>query len=79
MNATATTFSFKKIAIDFKEITKAGLAVSVVFSLKSIAIFLKENVVAVAFIKVLKTAAKVLYRKRFDKKRREKNDDSFSM
>ena len=32
MNATATTFSFKKIAIDFKEITKAGLAVSVVFS-----------------------------------------------
>lgn len=32
MNATVTTFSFKKIAIDFKEITKAGLAISVVFS-----------------------------------------------
>src|SRR6478609_8344339 len=32
MNATANTFSLKKIAIDFKEITKAGLAVSVVFS-----------------------------------------------
>ena len=41
---------------------------ALVISLKSIAIFLKENVVAVAFIKVLKTAAKVLYRKRFDKK-----------
>ena len=32
MNATVPTFSFQKIAIDFKEITKAGLAVSVVFS-----------------------------------------------
>ncbi len=32
MNATAATFSFKQIAIDFKEITKAGLAISVVFS-----------------------------------------------
>ena len=32
MNATATSFSLKKIALDFKEITKAGLAVSVVFS-----------------------------------------------
>ena len=32
MNATANTFSFKQIAIDFKEITKAGLAISVVFS-----------------------------------------------
>jgi len=32
MNATATTFSFKQLAVDFKEITKAGLAVSVVFS-----------------------------------------------
>ena len=46
---------------------------ALVISLKSIAIFLKENVVAVAFIKVLKTAAKVLYRKRFDKKRWDKN------
>ena len=32
MNTTAPTFSFRQIAIDFKEITKAGLAVSVVFS-----------------------------------------------
>ena len=32
MNATATTFSFKQLAVDFKEITKAGLAISVVFS-----------------------------------------------
>ncbi len=32
MNATTSTFSFKQITIDFKEITKAGLAVSVVFS-----------------------------------------------
>ena len=32
MNAISTTFSFKQIAIDFKEITKAGLAISVVFS-----------------------------------------------
>lgn len=32
MNATANTFSLKQIAIDFKEITKAGLAISVVFS-----------------------------------------------
>ena len=32
MNATAPTFSFRQIAIDFKEITKAGLAISVVFS-----------------------------------------------
>ena len=32
MSATASTFSLKQIAIDFKEITKAGLAVSVVFS-----------------------------------------------
>jgi hypothetical protein len=39
-----------------------------VISLKSIAICLKENVEAVAFISAFKTAAKVLYRKRFDKK-----------
>lgn len=32
MSATASPFSVKKIALDFKEITKAGLAVSVVFS-----------------------------------------------
>lgn len=32
MSATATPFSLKSIAFDFKEITKAGLAVSVVFS-----------------------------------------------
>lgn len=32
MSATATPFTFKKIAFDFKEITKAGLAISVVFS-----------------------------------------------
>jgi heme o synthase len=32
LSATASSFSFKKIALDFKEITKAGLAVSVVFS-----------------------------------------------
>lgn len=32
MNATANTFSFKSIFNDFKEITKAGLAVSVLFS-----------------------------------------------
>lgn len=32
MSSLATTFSFKKIALDFKEITKAGLAISVVFS-----------------------------------------------
>lgn len=32
MNATAKPFSFKTIVTDFKEITKAGLAVSVVFS-----------------------------------------------
>ena len=32
MSATASSFSIKKIALDFKEITKAGLAVSVVFS-----------------------------------------------
>ena len=32
MSATATSLSIKSIAIDFKEITKAGLAVSVVFS-----------------------------------------------
>jgi len=38
LEATATTFSIKATFIDFKEITKAGLAVSVVFS--SIAGFL---------------------------------------
>ena len=32
MNITAPSFSFKQIAIDFAAITKAGLAVSVVFS-----------------------------------------------
>ena len=32
LSATATSFSLKSIAFDFKEITKAGLAVSVVFS-----------------------------------------------
>ncbi len=32
LNTTTDTFSFKKIFIDFKEITKAGLAVSVLFS-----------------------------------------------
>lgn len=32
MSATASILSFKQIAFDFKEITKAGLAVSVVFS-----------------------------------------------
>lgn len=32
MSVTASTFSIKQIATDFKEITKAGLAVSVVFS-----------------------------------------------
>ena len=32
MNTTAPTFSIRQIAIDFKEITKAGLAISVVFS-----------------------------------------------
>ena len=32
MSATASTFSIKQIGIDFKEITKAGLAISVVFS-----------------------------------------------
>jgi len=32
LNATANTFSFKSIFNDFKEITKAGLAVSVLFS-----------------------------------------------
>ncbi|MBC7439600.1 MAG: protoheme IX farnesyltransferase, partial [Flavobacterium sp.] len=32
MNATINTFSIKSIFIDFKEITKAGLAVSVLFS-----------------------------------------------
>jgi protoheme IX farnesyltransferase len=32
MSATASTFSIKQIVIDFKEITKAGLAISVVFS-----------------------------------------------
>jgi heme o synthase len=32
LNATAKTFSIKNIVVDFKEITKAGLAVSVVFS-----------------------------------------------
>lgn len=32
LNATSNTFSLKSIFIDFKEITKAGLAVSVVFS-----------------------------------------------
>ena len=32
MSATASTFSVKQIAFDFKEITKAGLAISVVFS-----------------------------------------------
>jgi heme o synthase len=32
LSATASPFSLKKIALDFKEITKAGLAVSVVFS-----------------------------------------------
>ena len=32
LSATTTSFSLKSIAFDFKEITKAGLAVSVVFS-----------------------------------------------
>lgn len=32
LNATAKTFSFKSIFTDFKEITKAGLAISVLFS-----------------------------------------------
>ncbi len=32
MNATANTFSVKSIFLDFKEITKAGLAISVLFS-----------------------------------------------
>lgn len=41
---------------------------ALVISLKSIAICFKENGVAVAFIEVLKTVAKVLYRKRFGKK-----------
>lgn len=32
MSTTTTTFSFKSLFVDFKEITKAGLAISVVFS-----------------------------------------------
>ncbi|MES2812414.1 MAG: heme o synthase [Bacteroidota bacterium] len=32
MSTTATTFSLKSVFVDFKEITKAGLAISVVFS-----------------------------------------------
>ena len=33
MNATTSTFSFKQIAIDFKEITKAGLAITALWYL----------------------------------------------
>ena len=32
LNSTSNTFSFKRVFLDFKEITKAGLAISVLFS-----------------------------------------------
>jgi protoheme IX farnesyltransferase len=32
LNSTSNTFSLKRVFLDFKEITKAGLAISVLFS-----------------------------------------------